>query len=155
MGPPAVTNSIGLPETTTEHHLTTTRLPYFSTPETILKQTSTAQMHSTGTSKLKTGVHTTAVAPGVVDEQGNQDVDRSGIAHVAGELDVMLHVAFMSLAVLCAVCFAVCVIMVALFFIVCKRGRNGVRQRYNKVPLTDQADKERPIEVKEESFVKL
>ena len=56
----------------------------------------------------------------------------------------MLHVAIVSLAVLCAVCVTVCVIMVALFFILCKRRSNRVCQHYDKVPLTD-----RDIEVDE------
>ena len=129
-----------------------TILPYFNTPDTTWEVTSTAQMSSTYLKEA--GVSTTAVKPGAVDAEDNQGTDHCSIEQVAGDLDVMLHIAFVSLAVLCAVCVAVCMIMVALFFIVCKRRSDGVlRQRYNKVPLTDRADKKGSIEIKEESFV--
>jgi hypothetical protein len=88
--------------------------------------------------------------PGSIDSGVTTDPDR--LAVLQGEEDKyndvwkssqhsQLQVSIISLTVLCMVCTAVCVVMVTLFFIVCKRRRAPrlvTRARYKKLSPTDE-----------------
>ena len=97
----------------------------------------------------------------------NNKTDSSGLilpVSVSGEVQVndkgkygvwnssqraLLQVAIISLAILCAVCFTVCAIMIVLFFIACRRRNAPPQGYYRKVPFTEKDQDLKLSETKE------
>ena len=150
----ATTKSVSLQGNATAKHARQTTPPTFSTAQNPSEMDSTAQMMSTSSKGIPSlePRTTTEAAPGVSDAQGDQDLEQV-VAWKNSEHDI-LQVAIASLAVLCVVCSAICVIMIVLFFMACKKRSDGVlhsRHHYSKVPLTDK-DKEDSLEIKADSL---
>ena len=147
----ATTNSQGTATTERTRQMTLSTFSTTQNPPQIVSTTQTMTTSSKGIPSLEPRT-TTEAAPGVSDAQGDQDLEQV-VAWKNSEHDI-LQVAIASLAVLCVVCSAICVMMIVLFFMACRKRSDGVlhsRRHYSKVPLTDK-DKEDSLEIKADSL---
>ncbi len=177
--PPAMITS-----TKTQSH--TDDVMIVTTPGSVTQETSSSPIVSTahdgheGSITTPAQVGTTSATPTTVSSETDRPTYFSGsidssvttapdrLAVLQGEEDKyndvwkssqhnLLQVSIISLMVLCMVCTAVCVMMVTLFFVVCKR-RGGprlvTRARYKKLSPTDKdlEETKRENEIEEYSF---
>ena len=95
----------------------------------------------------KTDSSITTLLMSVSGEVQANEEDKYGIWNSSQQ--ALLQVAIISLAILCAVCFTVCAIMIVLFFIACQKRNAPPQGYYRKVPLTEKDQDVKLSETKE------
>ena len=96
---------------------------------------------------MKTNSGATTLPMSVSGEVQANEEDKYGVW--SSSQQALLQVAIISLAILCAVCFTVCAIMIVLFFIACHKIRGPPQGYYKNVPLTEKDQDVKMSETKE------